>query len=68
MQNHVLKVILSNWKSAKNIFKSANINGKCTFFEPKIGTFGTRFCTLETLILGFRKIVFDMSSKGLGLE
>ena len=68
VKGHVLKVTVSDQKSAKTSLKSSNIKGKSTLLEPEIGTFETRFYTLETWILGFRKVLFELSLKGLGLE
>jgi hypothetical protein len=54
-------VPISDSKSAKSSYKSAVL-------ESIIGTFGTRFCTLETLVLDFVKIHFGLSLKGIRLE
>lgn len=61
VKNLALKVPLYNSKSEK-------LNSESTILEPNIGTFGTRFCNLQTLILDFGKVVFCMSSKIFGLE
>jgi len=53
-------VTISNLKSEKNGFKSGNFKGKSVFLKPQIGTFGIGIHALETLILGFRKVFFDV--------
>ena len=68
MQNQVLKVLVSDSKSAKSSRESANRDSKGAILEPNIGTFGIGFCTLETSILDFRKVVFYFPLKGIRLE
>jgi hypothetical protein len=60
-------VPILDFKSEKSYYENTKLKSKNAILEPDIGNFGTKFCTLETPILNFRKIDCCLPLKGIKL-